>query len=77
MSVVKASTFRQNLFHYLDACVKTGKALFIERGQDRYLLQSMPIRKPLGSVPPRPWIITSPESLSEFSPSEWDPDDFS
>jgi len=74
---VKASQFRQNLFQLLDSLRESGETLILERGQDRFLLQPLERRKPLGSVDPRPWILPDPQGLEDFSPSKWVPDDLS
>jgi len=74
---VKATQFRKNIFRYLDACQENGSPVIIERGKERFRLQAEGIRKPIGSGIPKPWLIKDPETLPEFSPSEWRHDDLS
>ena len=74
---IKATVFRQNLFHYMEECYRTASPLVIERGRERFLLKPQGARKPVGSVAPRSWIAPDLDNLPAFSPSEWVPDDLS
>jgi hypothetical protein len=74
---VKATVFRQNLFRFLEDCHRTGSPLVIERGRERYVLKPQGTRKPVGCIPPRPWIAPDLDSLPDFSPAEWVSDDLS
>lgn len=74
---VKATSFRQNLFQYMEECYQTGLPIVIERGRERFVLKPQGARKPIGSVAPRPWIAPCLAGLPAFSPAEWVPDDLS
>jgi hypothetical protein len=74
---IKATQFRQKLFETLDICRDTRQPIWIERGNELYQLIPIRKRKAIGSQSPRPGVISDSDSLPEFSPSEWNPDDFS
>ena len=74
---VKATQFRKNIFRYLDECHDTGGPVIIERGKERFRLQAEGIKKPIGSAVPKPCVIVHPDTLAEYSPSEWRDDDLS
>lgn len=74
---VKASKFRQNLFHYLDHCRDTGAAVHIQRGKDRFRLVPEGMKKPIGSGTVRLGVADDLETLPEYSPAVWEPRDIS
>lgn len=74
---VRATYFRKNLFRYLDECRDSGDALIIERGKERFHLEAEQPRFRLGALPAKPWVIRDPDSLADFSPAQWRPDDLS
>jgi hypothetical protein len=62
---------------FLATCQESGGQVIIERGKERFRLQAEGIRKRIGSAIPKPHVIVDPDTLSDFSPSEWQTDDLS
>lgn len=68
---IRPTQLRKSLFSYLDRCLETGEVLDIERSGRILKLSAERKRTPIAELQGHPGSLKNPETLDEFSPSEW------